>query len=460
MSEQEVTFVLRQVLEALGDAHSQGLWHMNLKPSSIMMERMGVVKLIDFGANMQLNEDMYDALMNSEMAYAPPELMMCCYQKIGPWSDFYALGATLYNLLSNRQPPMPSDIDDDCTPDKQYILPKPAGVSNHMWGLVLWLMKTHRSDRPQSVSDITNYLNGKNDDSRGKSGSNLLVIIIALCIGLMLGLVGYSLFDVAKFIKHSNGEMTVAQIDSIRCDSILRVLDKNMVLARGGTFRMGATSEQISSADSLEFPAHEVTLSDFYICKYEVTQELWQTIMGKTISQQRSTSSNSDSGLFGEGPDYPMYYITWDDCQEFISRLNQLTGKRYRMPTEAEWEFAARGGAPSQGYKYAGGPDIGLVAWYSANCNYSTHPVGKKLPNGLGLFDMSGNVNEWCADWCGPYTEDSQTNPTGPMNGVFRVCRGGNFSYGEKDCRVSRRGYLSQSKTDCHIGLRLARDAD
>lgn len=171
MSEQEVEDVLRQVLDALDEVHRQGLWHMDLKPANIMMDRKGIVKLIDFGASKQFNSDKGGALSTSAVTYtngyAPREQMERNYQKFGPWTDFYALGATLYNLLTNRKPPMPSDIDDDRTPDKQYILPKPAGVSDYMWDLVLWLMKTHRSDRPQSVSDITNYLD---DDGSGVVG--------------------------------------------------------------------------------------------------------------------------------------------------------------------------------------------------------------------------------------------------------------------------------------------------
>lgn len=158
MSEQEVEEVLRQVLDALGEVHSQGLYHMDLKPANIMIDRNGVVKLIDFGASKQFNTEKGGALSTSAVTYtngyAPREQMERNYQKFGPWTDFYALGATLYNLLSNRTPPMPTDIDDDRTPDKHLALPRPANVSTRMWDLVLWMLKTHRQDRPQSVDDI------------------------------------------------------------------------------------------------------------------------------------------------------------------------------------------------------------------------------------------------------------------------------------------------------------------
>ena len=170
MSEQEVEDVLRQVLDALGEVHSQGLYHMDLKPANIMIDSKGVVKLIDFGASKQFNTEKGGALSTSAVTYtngyAPREQMERNYQKFGPWTDFYALGATLYNVLSNRTPPMPTDIDDDRTPDKHLALPKPANVSTRMWDLVLWMLKTHRQDRPQSVADITTHLNGNKDTIR------------------------------------------------------------------------------------------------------------------------------------------------------------------------------------------------------------------------------------------------------------------------------------------------------
>ena len=170
MSEHEVEEVLRQVLDALGEVHNQGLYHMDLKPANIMRDRNGVVKLIDFGASKQFNTEKGGALSTSAVTYtngyAPREQMERNYQKFGPWTDFYALGATLYNLLSNRTPPMPTDIDDDRTPDKHLALPRPANVSTRMWNLVLWMLKTHRQDRPQSVDDITTLLNGNKDAIR------------------------------------------------------------------------------------------------------------------------------------------------------------------------------------------------------------------------------------------------------------------------------------------------------
>ena len=165
---------------------------------------------------------------------------------------------------------------------------------------------------------------------------------------------------------------------------------------------------------------HRFTVSDFYIGKYEVTQAQWRAVMGTTVRQQRD-KAGTDWPLAGEGDNYPMYYVSWDEAQEFIRRLNAQTGKQYRLPTEAEWEFAARGGNNSRGYKYSGGNSEGNIAWYSENSNNATHPVGTKSSNELGIYDMSGNVLEWCNDWYGDYNSNAQTNPQCPSSGFYRI---------------------------------------
>ena len=222
----------------------------------------------------------------------------------------------------------------------------------------------------------------------------------------------------------------------------LKNLTANMVYVSGGTFTMGATSEQSSYAWNGEQPAHSVTVSGFYICKYEVTQALWKAVMGSNPSNWK-------------GDNLPVEMVSWNDCQNFIRKLNALTGKNFRLPTEAEWEFAARGGNNSRGYMYAGSNNIGDVAWYVYNSESKTHAVGTKSPNELGIYDMSGNVLEWCQDWYGSYSSASQTNPTGASSGSRRVLRGGGWVDYVWECRSSDRHDLTPDNRVNYSGLRL-----
>ena len=230
-----------------------------------------------------------------------------------------------------------------------------------------------------------------------------------------------------------------------------------MIYIEAGTFTMGATSEQ-TGAFSDESPAHQVTITkDYYMGETEVTQALWYAVMG-----QKPTSDGSAwSDTKGLGDNYPAYYISWNDCQGFISKLNQLTGLTFRLPTEAEWEYAARGGhkATTQTL-YSGSDTIDDVAWYASNSSSSTHPVAGKAANVLGLYDMSGNVWEWCNDWYGSYSSGAQTDPTGPSSGSFRVLRGGNWGDGATYCRVAFRNEGSVTGRIVLNGMRLALTAE
>ena len=217
-----------------------------------------------------------------------------------------------------------------------------------------------------------------------------------------------------------------------------------MVRVAGGTFTMGASSSD-SDAYSDEKPAHQVTLSNYSIGETEVTQALWQAVMG------------SNPSSFTGNLQRPVETVSWNDCQEFIGKLNSLTGGTFRLPTEAEWEYAARGGNRSIGYKYSGGDNLGSVAWYDGNSSSTTHPVKGKQPNELGLYDMSGNVWEWCADWFDSsyYASSPQNNPKGPSAGSDRVIRGGSWGSIARSCRVSYRISYAPSSTYSHLGLRL-----
>ena len=214
-----------------------------------------------------------------------------------------------------------------------------------------------------------------------------------------------------------------------------------MIPVEGGTFTMGATSE-MENPDDNEKPTHQVTLSSYYIGETEVTQALWKAVM-----------DSNPSGL--EGDDLPVEYVSWNDCQTFISKLNALTGKNFRLPTEAEWEFAARGGNQSRHTQYSGSSRIDDVAWYDGNSGDKPHPVKTKQPNELGIYDMTGNVWEWCQDWDDDHSSHAQTNPTGASSGYGRVCRGGCWGGSPE---YSRSSYRDDSSPDyfCNLlGLRL-----
>jgi len=217
--------------------------------------------------------------------------------------------------------------------------------------------------------------------------------------------------------------------DSEAADMNLHADDVEMVFVDGGTFRMGCTSEQGSDCKNWEKPEHSVNLNDFYIGKYEVTQAQWKAVMGednnpsalwkKALDKDKNSTANLIKDMLDAdtnpsefiGDDLPVQWVSWEEAQEFIAKLNEKTGKNYRLPTEAEWEYAARGGNRSMGYKYSGSDNVNEVAWYKENSGGVVHPVGTKMPNELGIFDMSGNAMEWVSDMAISYNVAGQKPP-------------------------------------------------
>ena len=236
--------------------------------------------------------------------------------------------------------------------------------------------------------------------------------------------------------RRNNTSHSGSTSSTVSLSAELNKLINNMVYVSGGTFIMGGDE----SSD--QTPTHSVTLSSYYICKYEVTQALWRAVMGSNPSKFK-------------GDNLPVEQVSWNDCQTFINRLNSYTGRNFRLPTEAEWEFAARGGNYSRRYKYSGSNYIGDVAWYTDNSGNRTHPVGTKQANELGLYDMSGNVWEWCSDRYGSYSSYSQSNPTGATSGFGRVERGGNWCGLARYCCSSHRSYYAPGNSFDDLGLRL-----
>ena len=245
-----------------------------------------------------------------------------------------------------------------------------------------------------------------------------------------------------------NGDDAVVVQSSSPYSEVITVngVSFKMIWVEGGTFEMGSNDGYDD-----EQPIHAVTLDGYWIAETEVTQALWKAVMG---------SDEGWSNDYGKGSNYPAYDVSYNEAVDFCKRLNELTDYKYgfRLPTEAEWEYAARGGKKSNGYKYSGSNNIDDVAWYVDNSGYVAHPVKSKKCNELGLYDMSGNLWEWCSDWYSSsyYSNSPSNNPTGPKSGDYRVLRGGGWSHGESGCRVADRYYCIP---DCSIylfGFRVA----
>ena len=412
LSEERALYYIRQVAEALQYVHENNRLHLDIKPGNIMIDGKDKAILIDFGASKQYDEEAGEntsTLLGKTPGYAPPEQMSNSVVKFLPATDSYALGATLYKVLTGVTPP-----DAFMLISGEELEPLPSHVSGATREAVSAAMSTNKNKRPQTVSAFLQ----------------------------MLGTVDYEIIEEGEetvFDSESSGGNEMTELPEIKT----KHSEIEMVYVAGGTFKIGATPEQGSDAWISESPVHEVKLSGYYIGKYEVTQDLWESVMGTNPSRFK-------------GADLPVESVSWEEVQEFISKLNAKTGKNYRLPTEAEWEYAARGGNKSRGYKYNGSNDIGTVAWYRGNSGSKTHPVGTKAANELGIHDMSGNVWEWCSDRYGAYSEDSQTNPRGSSSGTHRVLRGGSWGSNSRYCRVSDRISISPDSRNNGSGFRLA----
>ena len=507
LPEAEAVGYIRQVADALKYVHSLNRLHLDIKPGNVMVDATGHAMLIDFGASkhydMESGENTSTLMGVNTKGYAPVEQSTQSFTKFSPATDIYALGATLYKLLTGITPP-----DANLLMAKEETLaPLPSCISKSTHNAVLKAMTLIRADRPQTIdvflglldSKITNSFDDevtmceeaekvrqaeekrrlaeeqkrKEEEARRaaeeearrkaeeeqkrkaeeqkcntakKSGSKNallwgLVGVIAV-VGVIIGVTsnGNSSDSVGGGTVQSGNNALSQQIPSKTYTA--NGVSFDMMMVKAGTFTMGATSE-MKDPNSDEKPTHQVTLTnDYYIGKTEVTQALWKAVMGNNPS-------------YFKGDNLPVENVSWDDCQKFISKLNSLTGQNFRLPTEAEWEFAARGGNNSNHYQYSGSNVLGDVAWYDGNSGHKTHVVATKQPNELGLYDMSGNVWEWCSDWFGNYSSSSLTNPTGPNSGSSRVFRGGSWCNDARSCRSSYRSCYAPDSSYYSLGLRL-----
>ena len=242
-------------------------------------------------------------------------------------------------------------------------------------------------------------------------------------------------------------------------------LDLGMVYVEGGFFEMGATPEQGEDAYENEKPVRNIRLDSYYIGKYEITQAQWTAVMGTSLEEQMILADEFNYGILGSGSEYPMYYISWEDAKQFCDKLSEATGKKYMLPTEAQWEYAARGGNKSRHFRYSGSDDVDEVAWYENNSGIQSHlveshPVGLKEANELGIYDMSGNVWEWCSDWYdASYDEKETENPQGPDKSIYptanHVTRGGCYMYNAENCRAAFRFSEYPDLRNYYIGFRV-----
>ncbi len=448
MSEAEVRNVADQLLDALAAVHDAGFYHLDVKPANIMIDEKGHCTLIDFGASKQMSAEERTTMSTSGIAYtpgyAPLEQVAMRTKSIGPWTDFYAMGATLFHLLTQLTPPEiePDDIDDD-----SRMFDYSPRISIQMQQAISRMMNPSRRLRPKNVEEMRALLKGIT--SRPISTVVDEETIISSPRAALS-------FDAVTQVRGSQPEKRFTIPSKFQIYKV-RDIEFKMIEVEHGSFSMGATSEQ-EEPDFDEKPVHNVTLNSFHIGETEVTQALWNAIMG-------------DNPSFFKGDDLPVESVSWVDCQSFITKLNEETkgqrpdGRVFRLPTEAEWEFAARGGNYSRNTQYAGSSSIDAVAWFDDNSSQKTHDVAQKSPNELGLHDMSGNVWEWCHDWYDEnfYSKSPSTNPCDAKRSSFeqlfannRVVRGGSWSSNVRSCRVAFRHRRPLEDKYKYLGFRLA----
>lgn len=481
LTERQMLDVMLPIGRAVQCLHDNRLLHLDIKPDNIVMRRNNKGNdepvLIDFGIAVHFKSD---GTPTSKMpsqgvtpGYSPVE-QYSSLKNFDPRIDVYSFAATCLYLLTGKDPVEAFDLPVDYV--KKSL---PSGVSSNLVDAIECGMATNKNARIGSISQFLSLLTGdsvkrdkkeyiqpvtkkrnQDNDTRQinyhvitpskpeyeyepnpkKPWRKMLVILLALlAVALIVGLV--------LFAKRCGVDTSPLSDQTIIVDSV----EFTMVGVQGGTFTMGATDEQsidVFLIDDVK-PTHSVSLSSYYIGQTEVTQELWEAVMGSNPSEFN-------------GANRPVENVSWDDCQEFIRKLNEKTGKQFRLPTEAEWEYAARGGNKSQGYEYSGSNTLSDVAWYYDNSGDATSEVAAKRANELGIYDMSGNVCEWCSDWYGEeyYKSSPSDNPQGPSSGSDRVCRGGGLGHIAEGCCVWFRNRNLPDIRSEDLGLRLAMSAE
>jgi formylglycine-generating enzyme required for sulfatase activity len=467
--------VMRQLLDAVEEVHKRGMLHRDIKPSNVLMTPEGRLVLIDFGSAREFQPGI--AATQTAMVtpgYAPIEQ----YSEQGRrdvTSDIYALGATMYFLLTSRRPlaapdrisqPLPAPHVINSSVDSQIssavmlameMRPEDRFQSIASFREALQLLTEHTQPSPPKIHSIQGptfsstkaepHLGNHTKPTNARAYQKYWRIVIGLFLIIIFG-AGLSFF----FIRNKGSATHMPPLPLI--EAPIQQLMDNMVFVQGGAFTMGCTSEQGSQCFKDENPPQRgVSISDFHIGRFEVTQIQWRTIMGSDPAELHNMNCDN----------CPVEGVSWYDVQHFINLLNNLTGQNFRLPTESEWEYAARGGNQSNGFKFSGSNYINEVAWYNDNATQgnihgtqkTTRPVGLKKPNELGLYDMTGNVYEWCSDY---YKGFPGSRDVPDLTGTHRVHRGGSWSNTPIRCRVSGRPGGNQDGRSNALGFRLAAD--
>ena len=443
LPEREAIKCIRQIGSALLYLHTNKMLHLDVKPANIMRsDTTGALKLIDFGLAKRYvdngDPESSASLGSGTTGYAPLEQADASNEmEFSPSIDVYALGATYYKLLTAHVPDSAVDVLNSGLSTMPLVK---KNVSQKSIDAIKAAMEPLKAKRLPNVQEFLDMLPRVDDDTifyekkERKLKKRWLVAVLLTVLILLPS--AYFLF----FVKRKNTPLQVAAFE--------KALNMEMVRVEGGTFMMGCDSVTDPMADSDERPLRKVALSTFYIGRYEVTLRQWDAVMRHSAD---GSSKNAD---------FPVHNITWDDVERFIDRLNEETGREYRLPTEAEWEYAARGGRHAEKYAYSGGKQPEPVAWFAENSNRTVHRVGGLQPNALGLYDMSGNVWELCSDYYGPYDTLDVKDPQGPEQGVYHVMRGGSCNSSPQSCRVTFRQDNSLMSGDAVVGFRLVLPAE
>lgn len=481
MDENVARRMIVQVAHALKYVHSKNRLHLDVKPGNIMVDRHGKTTLIDFGASKQYDEEDGEntsTLLSRTPGYAPIEQMGENLINFTPSTDIYSLGATFYTLLTGKAP-----TSATLRVSGEPLAKLPDNVSKSSRDAIKAAMSINRLKRPQTIDEFLELLDVKHDDNLlvdqtvvdkipkskvpkptvqqptnqpepqppvepgatedddyNTNSKTRLFIIVAVALVVS---VAAAFFIFGNKTDEASDSVTTLKYDPISHTITYGDYSYNLVHVEGGTFIMGEGGENIVNRKENPIIPHEVTLSSYYIGATEVPQWLWCAVM-------------TDNPSKFKGPTLPVESVSWDECKDFIVKLNIQLNCNFTLPTEAQWEFAALGGNKSAKCNYSGTNQLDSVAWYKDNSKNTSHPVGEKAPNELGLYDMSGNVYEWCNDIWGDYTNKADIDPTGPSKGRKRVRRGGSWNLSPKQCLTIVRGNQAHNTKADFVGFRLA----